>query len=301
MVDGNFDQALTSCARSPSLPRHPGELGEPVPLEGQKTAAFEVVDQLGRAPDYHLSRRQRRQHHRLLAGLPRVPSRRTRPRAAAHGGFQAAGAAPIYENRVIDEPRTVATAIKIGNPASWGPALEALKDSRGWIDIVTDEEILQGYRLLAREEGIFMEPASAATVAGPDQERQGGALRGGLDARAHADRPRPQGSRHRAGVVVPAHDGSAGSSSRPRPARLLKRSSRTRTWLRVGVGVAISLALLVSPAVDGRSGGSLAPASEDPVGLDAGKRRAGSDRPGSEPGVELSLSPAPSPRRWCRP
>jgi threonine synthase len=81
-------------------------------------------------------------------------------------GFQAAGAAPIYENRVIEEPRTVATAIKIGNPASWGPALEAVKDSRGWIDIVTDEEILRAYRMLAREEGIFMEPASAATVAG---------------------------------------------------------------------------------------------------------------------------------------
>jgi threonine synthase len=81
-------------------------------------------------------------------------------------GFQAAGAAPIYENRVIDEPRTVATAIKIGKPASWGPALEALKDSRGFIDVVTDEEILRAYRMLAREEGIFMEPASAATVAG---------------------------------------------------------------------------------------------------------------------------------------
>jgi threonine synthase len=81
-------------------------------------------------------------------------------------GFQAAGAAPLYENRIIEEPRTVATAIRIGNPASWGPALEALKDSKGWVDIVTDEEILQAYRLLAREEGVFMEPASAATVAG---------------------------------------------------------------------------------------------------------------------------------------
>src|SRR2546422_7799095 len=67
-------------------------------------------------------------------------------------GFQAAGAAPIYENRVIEEPRTVATAIKIGNPANWGPALEAMKDSRGWIDVVSDEEILRAYRTLAREE-----------------------------------------------------------------------------------------------------------------------------------------------------
>ena len=81
-------------------------------------------------------------------------------------GFQAAGAAPIVEDRVIAEPKTLATAIRIGNPASWGLAKEALHDSQGWIDAVTDEEIIRGYRLLAREEGIFMEPASCATVAG---------------------------------------------------------------------------------------------------------------------------------------
>ncbi|HLF49331.1 MAG TPA: pyridoxal-phosphate dependent enzyme, partial [Methylomirabilota bacterium] len=81
-------------------------------------------------------------------------------------GFQAAGAAPIVEDRVILEPKTLATAIRIGNPASWGLAKEALQDSQGWIDAVTDEEIVRGYRLLAREEGIFMEPASCATVAG---------------------------------------------------------------------------------------------------------------------------------------
>ena len=81
-------------------------------------------------------------------------------------GFQAAGAAPIVEDRVILEPKTLATAIRIGNPASWGLAKEALHDSQGWIDSVTDEEIVRGYRLLAREEGIFMEPASCATVAG---------------------------------------------------------------------------------------------------------------------------------------
>jgi len=139
----------------------------PFRLEGQKTGAFEVCAQLGRAPDYHLIPvgnagnitaywRGYREYHRAgrVKELPRMV------------GFQAAGAAPIYENRVIEEPRTVATAIKIGNPASWGPALEAMKDSRGWIDIVTDEEILRAYRLLAREEGIFMEAASAATVAG---------------------------------------------------------------------------------------------------------------------------------------
>src|SRR5882724_2288260 len=167
-VDGNFDQALTIVRRIAE--RHPVTLVNsvnPFRLEGQKTAAFEIVDQLGRAPDYHLIPvgnagnitaywRGYREYHRAgrMKELPRMV------------GFQAAGAAPIYENRVIEEPRTVATAIKIGNPASWGPALEAMKDSRGWIDIVTDEEILRAYRMLAREEGIFMEPASAATVAG---------------------------------------------------------------------------------------------------------------------------------------
>ena len=94
-------------------------------------------------------------------------------------GFQAAGAAPIYENRVIAEPKTVATAIRIGNPASWGLAVEAMKDSGGWIDIVTDEEILRAYRLLAQEEGIFMEPASAAAVAGLIKTAKAGRLEPG--------------------------------------------------------------------------------------------------------------------------
>ncbi len=168
MVEGNFDQAL-SIVRQISE-RYPVTLVNslnPFRLEGQKTAAFEVIDQLGRAPDYHLVPvgnagnitaywRGYREYHRAgrVSALPRMV------------GFQAAGAAPIYENRVIEEPRTVATAIRIGNPASWGPALEALKDSRGWVDVVTDEEILHAYRLLAREEGVFMEPASAAAVAG---------------------------------------------------------------------------------------------------------------------------------------
>jgi len=167
-VDGNFDQALSIVRRIAET--HPVTLVNsvnPFRLEGQKTAAFEVVDQLGRAPDYHLIPvgnagnitaywRGYREYHRTgrMTELPRMV------------GFQAAGAAPIYENRVIEEPRTVATAIKIGNPASWGPALEAMQDSKGWVDVVSDEEILRAYRMLAREEGIFMEPASAATVAG---------------------------------------------------------------------------------------------------------------------------------------
>ncbi len=167
-VDGNFDQALAMVTEiASSRPITLVNSINPFRLEGQKTAAFEVVDQLGRAPDYHLIPvgnagnitaywRGYREYHQ--AGKAKE-----RPRMV---GFEAAGAAPIYENRVIPEPKTVATAIRIGNPANWGLAVEAVKDSGGFIEVVTDEEILKAYRLLAREEGIFMEPASAASVAG---------------------------------------------------------------------------------------------------------------------------------------
>jgi threonine synthase len=167
-VDGNFDQALALVTEIAS--KHPVTLVNsinPFRLEGQKTAAFEVVDQLGRAPDYQLIPvgnagnitaywRGYREYHQ--AGKSKG-----RPRMV---GFQAAGAAPIYENRVIPEPKTVATAIRIGNPANWALAVEAVRDSGGLIEVVTDEEILRAYRLLAQTEGIFMEPASAAAVAG---------------------------------------------------------------------------------------------------------------------------------------
>jgi threonine synthase len=117
-----------------------------------------LVDQLGRAPDYHLipvgniTAYWPGYKEDVGAGLAK-----TLPRMA---GFQAAGAAPLVENHVIAEPRTVATAIRIGNPVSWQGAITAVRESEGWIDAVTDEEILRAYRLLAREEGIFMEPAT---------------------------------------------------------------------------------------------------------------------------------------------
>ncbi|PYM79560.1 MAG: threonine synthase [Candidatus Rokuibacteriota bacterium] len=168
MVEGSFDQALAIVMQIAE--RYPVTLVNsinPFRLEGQKTGAFEVVDQLGRAPDYHLipvgNAGNITAYWRGYKEYQGAGHAKELPRMV---GFQAAGAAPIYENRIIPEPRTVATAIKIGNPASWGPAVEAMKDSQGWIDIVTDEEILHAYRLLAREEGIFMEPASAASVAG---------------------------------------------------------------------------------------------------------------------------------------
>ena len=167
-IDGSFDQALAIVTEiAKTYPVTLVNSLNPYRLEGQKTAAFEVVDQLGRAPDYHLIPvgnagnitaywRGYREYHRARRAkeLPKMV------------GFQAAGAAPIYEGRVVAEPKTVATAIRIGNPASWGLAVEAIKDSGGWIEVVTDEEILHAYRLLAQAEGIFMEAASAASVAG---------------------------------------------------------------------------------------------------------------------------------------
>jgi threonine synthase len=139
----------------------------PVRIEGQKTAAFEICDQLGRAPDFHFlpvgnagnitaywrGFQEYRQHGRVT----------TAPRMC---GFQAAGAAPIVEGRVVNDPQTIATAIRIGNPASWTGATDAVKESNGLIESVTDAEILAAYAKVARLEGVFVEPASAAPVAG---------------------------------------------------------------------------------------------------------------------------------------
>jgi len=139
----------------------------PFRLEGQKTAAFEIIEELGNAPDLHILPVGNagnisaywmgyREFHRLgrAAALPRMI------------GFQAAGSAPIYLGHPVDHPETVATAIRIGNPASWTQASAALTESNGTIDIVTDDEILAAQKWLSSNEGIFVEPASAASVAG---------------------------------------------------------------------------------------------------------------------------------------
>ena len=167
-VDGNFDDCLDLARElSEHYPVALVNSVNPVRIEGQKTAAFEIVDQLGDAPDIHaLPGRQRRQHHGVLEGLPRVRRRRRELARPRMWGFQAAGAAPIVRGEVVPKPSTVATAIRIGNPASWQYALEARDDSGGLIDMVTDREILAAYRLLSSQEGVFVEPASASGVAG---------------------------------------------------------------------------------------------------------------------------------------
>ena len=132
-------------------------------IEGQKTAAFEICDALGRAPDVHcLPVGNAGNITAYWKGYTEY-ERRAGPRML---GFQAAGAAPIVAGAPVPRPTTIATAIRIGNPASWQAAVAARDESGGAIAAVTDREILAAYRLLARSEGVFVEPASAASVAG---------------------------------------------------------------------------------------------------------------------------------------
>ncbi len=167
-VDGNFDDALR-------IVRELGERGDfsivnsinPDRIAGQKTAAFEIVDEIGDAPDFHLLPVGNAGNITAYwAGYREYQARQKSAKIPAMIGFQAGGAAPIFYNRVIEKPETVASAIRIGNPASWKQASAAIAESHGTIDIVSDEQILAAQTWLARHEGIFVEPASAAGIAG---------------------------------------------------------------------------------------------------------------------------------------
>jgi threonine synthase len=167
-IEGNFDQALSIVKDIAAA--HPIELVNsinPFRIEGQKTAAMEVCDQLGTAPTVHvLPVGNAGNITAYWRGYKEYRSAGQISQAPRMMGFQAAGAAPIVLGHVVEEPQTVATAIRIGNPASWKSALQAVEESGGRIDMVTDEEILQAYGTVAAEEGVFCEPASAASVAG---------------------------------------------------------------------------------------------------------------------------------------
>ncbi|RAL26434.1 threonine synthase [Thermoflavimicrobium daqui] len=173
-IDGNFDQAL-SIAREITA-KEPITLVNsvnPYRIEGQKTSAFEICDTLGKAPhilaipvgnagnitSYWKGFKEYREAEKIEQ-LPRM------------FGFQAAGSAPLVHGNVVENPETVATAIRIGNPASKEGALRAIKESNGQVDSVTDEEILRAQQLLASSEGIFCEPASAASLAGVIKKRK---------------------------------------------------------------------------------------------------------------------------------
>jgi len=167
-VDGNFDDAFWLVVEiTKKYPITLVNSVNPFRIEGQKTGSFEICDQLGRAPDYHFIPvgnagnitaywKGYKEYKRagIISGLPRMM------------GFQAEGAAPIVRGHVVKNPETIATAIRIGNPASWERAEQARDQSGGVIDMVSDEQILKAYEVLAQEDGVFAEPASAASVAG---------------------------------------------------------------------------------------------------------------------------------------
>jgi threonine synthase len=167
-LDGNFDDCLELARKTAA--EYPIELVNsvnPVRLVGQQSAAWEVCDVLGRTPDIHCLPVGNAGNITAYWSGYRAYARdgvvETLPRMF---GFQAAGAAPLVHGRPVSEPDTIATAIRIGNPASWTGAIAARDESDGLIDAVTDEKILAAYHLLARREGVFVEPASATSVAG---------------------------------------------------------------------------------------------------------------------------------------
>ncbi|UYO35088.1 threonine synthase [Bacillus zhangzhouensis] len=179
-IDGNFDDALkivrSICEKAPIALVNSVN---PYRIEGQKTAAFEICEQLGYAPDVLAIpvgnagnitaywKGFKEYHEKKGTGLPVMR------------GFEAEGAAAIVRNEVIEQPETVATAIRIGNPASWKQAVAAAYESNGKIDEVTDEEILHAYQLIAREEGVFAEPGSCASIAGVLKQVKSGDIKPG--------------------------------------------------------------------------------------------------------------------------
>ena len=168
VLDGNFDQALRIVRQLTE--QHPVTLVNsvnPYRLEGQKTAAFEIVDVLGDAPDLLcIPVGNAGNITAYWRGFCEYQSLGRSSRRPQMMGFQAEGAAPIVRGTPVESPQTVASAIRIGNPASWQGAVEARDQSGGVIETVSDQEILEAYTLLAQREGVFGEPASAASVAG---------------------------------------------------------------------------------------------------------------------------------------
>ena len=167
-IDGNFDQAL-KIVRALTQ-KHPVALVNsvnPHRIDGQKTAAFEIVDALGDAPDELFipvgNAGNITAYWKGFSEYYQAGRAKSKPRMM---GFQAEGAAPIVRGYPIEKPKTIATAIQIGNPASWQKAVSARDESGGTIDMVSDDEIMVAYRLMAAKEGIFGEPASAASLAG---------------------------------------------------------------------------------------------------------------------------------------
>jgi threonine synthase len=196
-LQSNFDTALSLVRELAS--RHPISLVNSINefrLEGQKTAAFEVIEALEEIEALCIPVGNAGNITAYWRGFQEVGAR---PRML---GFQAAGAAPLVNGRPVEHPETVASAIRIGNPARWEDAMEAMTGSGGTVKAVSDEQILDAYRLLAREEGVFCEPASAASVAGLLSHGTGGARRVVCVLTGHGLKD-PQVALEQAGAVIP--------------------------------------------------------------------------------------------------
>ncbi|MDD5116751.1 MAG: threonine synthase [Candidatus Omnitrophica bacterium] len=167
-IKGNFDAALDLVKEITR--KYPIKLVNslnPYRIEGQKTASFEICDYLGEAPDFQIMPVGNAGNITAYwKGYKQYKTLGLSGKLPVMLGFQAKGSAPIVRNKPVKNPETIATAIRIGNPASWKTAVEARDESRGLIDMVSDAEILQAYKILACKEGVFAEPASAASVAG---------------------------------------------------------------------------------------------------------------------------------------
>ncbi|WP_054949046.1 threonine synthase [Numidum massiliense] len=180
-VDGNFDEALAIVREiTDSYPITLVNSLNPYRIEGQKTAAFEVCDALGSAPDVlAIPVGNAGNITAYWRGFTEYAAAKRIAKTPEMWGFEAEGAAAIAKGKPIAQPETLATAIRIGNPASWDRAVAAAEESGGVIDMVSDEEIVAAYRLLAQKEGVFAEPASAASLAGVIKQRQRGQLADG--------------------------------------------------------------------------------------------------------------------------
>ena len=180
-LQGNFDDALSIVREIGD--KYPVEVVNsvnPFRIEGQKTAAFEIVDVLGDAPDFHFipvgNAGNITAYWKGYKEYYKEGKSKNLPRMI---GWQAEGSAPIVKGFPIKNPQTIATAIRIGNPYSWQPALKAAEESKGFINAVSDEEILEAYKLVASTEGVFCEPASAASIAGVIKAHRRGLFKGG--------------------------------------------------------------------------------------------------------------------------
>jgi threonine synthase len=197
-IRGNFDDGMRLVQElARTMPVNIVNSINPYRLQGQKTIAFEIIEALGDAPDYHAlpvgnagnitahwigyseSVCQNTAACALCGGDCRYHKERIATRRPVMLGYQAAGAAPIVRGRPVENPETVATAIRIGNPVSWQQALAAQRESGGWFDECTDEEILRAQKLLAETEGVFCEPASATALAGVMKDLEAGRIREG--------------------------------------------------------------------------------------------------------------------------